>query len=434
LEIRQRAGDWYRRNRVLTWICAIILVNQLGFGSIIPVVPLYAATFGVSQALIGLTIAVYGFARFSASMPAGWIADLAGRRWSLATGGFVTVLGNVLCGVAPTYEIFLVGRFVAGTGAAMVLTSGQIILADITTRETRGRTMAIYQGVFLFAVGFGPLPGGLLAQYGGLALPFFVYAVLGAGVTLLALARLEETRQVRHAGDAGRPQRGFASQVRLIVADKAFLMVCIVSFASFFARTGGLFNLIPVRAQTVMGLAPGQIGLGLAMVSIVSLVLAYPSGALVDRFGRKVVIVPSTIVTGLSLAMFAFSTNLTWFLISCFVWAVGGGISGPAPAAYAADVAPRGMQAAAMGTYRMMSDSGYVFGPALLGFSADWFGAGTSLVGTAVFVVLAGMAFGLLAPETYRRAKREEPARADGATSSTAKPVQGTPQSGRDST
>ena len=81
--------------------------------------------------------------------------------------GFVTVLGNLVCGLAPNFEVFLLGRLISGSGAAMVLVSGQIILADITTPERRGRTMAIYQGVFLFAVGFGPLPGGLPQCFAG---------------------------------------------------------------------------------------------------------------------------------------------------------------------------------------------------------------------------------------------------------------------------
>jgi MFS transporter, DHA1 family, multidrug resistance protein len=402
LNIRGSIGDWYQRNRVLTWICAIIAVNQLGFGSIIPVVPLYAQSFGVSQSLIGLTIAVYGFARFAASMPTGWMADMFGRRWSLAAGGFVTVIGNFICGIAPDYEVFLIGRFIAGCGAAMVLVSGQIILADITSPEHRGRTMAIYQGVFLFAVGFGPLPGGILAEWGGLAFPFYVYAVLGGIAAVIALMRLEETRHFRPVEESDEPQPGFLGQIRLIAYDKAFLLVCLVSFAQFFARTGAIFNLVPVRAENVMNLSPTQIGFGLAFVSIVSLVLAYPSGYLVDQFGRKTVIVPSTLISAGGLAMFALDGGFGWFLFACFIWAVGGGLAGAAPAAYAADVAPKGMQAAAMGTYRMMADSGYVFGPALLGFAADGFGAGNSLIATATFVAMCGFAFAAFAPETYR--------------------------------
>src|SRR5262244_1792966 len=158
--------------RVLVWMCVLIAVNQLGFGSVVPVLALYARSFGVTQSAIGLAIAVYGLARFLVSMP-------VGRRTALALGGLVTAAGNLICAVAPSFTVFVAGRFVAGVGAALVLVAGQIVLADITTPAHRGRVMAIYQGVFVFAVGIGPLPGGLLAQHFGLAAPFVVYAVMG---------------------------------------------------------------------------------------------------------------------------------------------------------------------------------------------------------------------------------------------------------------
>mgnify|MGYP000064717041 CR=1 FL=1 len=47
-------------NRILIWICALIAVNQLGFGAIVPVIPLYASSYGVPQSAIGMAIAVYG--------------------------------------------------------------------------------------------------------------------------------------------------------------------------------------------------------------------------------------------------------------------------------------------------------------------------------------------------------------------------------------
>ena len=70
---------WYAENRILTWICALTFVNQLGFGAIVPAVPLYARTFGVSLTAIGLTIAGYGLARLLSSLPAGQISDRFGR-------------------------------------------------------------------------------------------------------------------------------------------------------------------------------------------------------------------------------------------------------------------------------------------------------------------------------------------------------------------
>jgi MFS transporter, DHA1 family, multidrug resistance protein len=399
-----RISDTYRRNRALVWICALIGVNQLGFGSIVPVVPLYAESFGVSKTAIGMTIAVYGLARFLMNVPTGYVADRFGRRQALAMGGGITVVGNLICALAPSYWLFLGGRFVAGAGAAMVITGTQIVLADITVPANRGRMMSIYMGTFMFAVGLGPLPGGFLAEWISLSAPFWAYVFLGAGAGMLAWTRVPETRGLKPDGTAAAPVQAMAlgTQLRVLTAQLGFLLISIVSFATFFARTGGLFNLIPTLADNKLGLTPGQIGIGLAMISIVGLVLAYPSGMLVDRFGRKVVIVPSTVFSGIALVAFAQAPSFAIFIVACALWAISSGIAASAPSAYAADMAPQGMNAQAMSMYRMLADFGYVAGPLTLGIAADVFSTEAALYGTAAFVVVAGIAFAWLAPETYR--------------------------------
>jgi len=79
------------------------------------------------------------------------------------------------------------------------------------------------------------------------------------------------------------------------------------------------------------------------------------------------------------------------------------GLSAGAPAAYAADVAPAGMNAASMSTYRMLGDAGYVLGPVALGLVTDLFGAETALAVAATLLVLVGLAFARFAPETSGR-------------------------------
>ena len=91
-----------------------------------------------------------------------------------------------------------------------------------------------------------------------------------------------------------------------------------------------------------------------------------------------------------------------WFLAGCVVWSVATGVSGAAPAAYAADTAPPGMNAAAMSAYRMLADLGYVIGPLALGAITDAFGAGVALATAAVLLVAAAALFALYAPDTYR--------------------------------
>ncbi len=395
--------SWVAGHRVLLWMCVLIAVNQLGFGSVVPVLPLYASSFGVSPAAIGLTVAVYGLARFLLAVPAGRSADRLGRRGTLALGGAATVLGNVACAIAPNYELFLGARFLAGAGAALTLTAAQIVLADITQPAERGRAMGLYSGVFAFAVGAGPFPGGILAEHFGLQTPFLAYAALGSVVAVLAWLRLPETGHSTSAtaaahGAAALPP--FGQQIRLLGNNQAFLLISLISFAAAVARTGALFNVVPLLVRDKLQLAPDQIGLGLSLVSLGALVLAYPSGVLVDRFGRKSVIAPATLISALATATFAFAPTFAWYLLACGVWSIALGISAAAPSAYAADTAPPGMNAAVMSTYRMLSDAGYVIGPVALGVISDVSGAPAALALAGGLLGISALLFARFAPET----------------------------------
>jgi MFS family permease len=386
-------------------MCVLIAVNQLGFGSIVPALALYARSFGVAQSAIGLAIAVYGLARFLVAVPAGRLADHLGRRSTLAIGGLVSSLGNVLCALAPTYPAFVGARFVAGAGAALVLTTGLIVLADISTPSNRGRMMSVYQGVFIFAVGIGPFPGGLLATHWGLAAPFLAYAATSLVASAVAWLAIPETRPARPAGEVEGSEIPFRAQLRLLTVHRGFLLVSLIAFVNAVARTGALFNIIPIMARDRLALDPDRIGFGLALASVVGLALAYPAGVLVDRYGRKIIIVPATILSGVSLLLFLMAPTYAWFLVACAAWSVAMGISGAAPAAYAADTAPAGMNAAALGTYRMLSDLGYVVGPIALGLTADLAGANAALAATAIMLTAVALLFAQLAPETYQAAR-----------------------------
>ncbi|MGC4105025.1 MAG: MFS transporter [Thermomicrobiales bacterium] len=394
---------------ILIWMCALIAANQLGFGAVVPVVALYAKDFGVSQTAIGLTIAVYGLARFLVNYPSGQLADRLGRKPTLAIGGAITILGTVACALAPNYTTFLIARFVAGAGAAFVLTAGQIVLTDIAEPHNRGRVMAIYTGVFVFAVGAGSFPGGWLATHVGLASPFWANAILAGVVTILALMFVPETRPKKPAASStSEPARlGFREQIGMLVAIPGFALICLVSFAAFFARTGGLFNVIPLLAEDHIGLEADQIGLGIGMVSIVGLFLIYPSGALVDRFGRKAVIVPSALFSAGAMALFAFADSFQNYLAASFFWAIASGIAGAAPAAYAADLAPKAHIGPAMGLYRTIADLGYVIGPLLLGTISDLASPRVALGVTTGLLVASGLLFLVRAPETWSAMQME---------------------------
>src|SRR3989442_6459391 len=107
-----------RSNRILLWMCVLITVNQFGFGGIIPALALYARSFGVTLSAIGVTIAIYGLARFLVAMPAGQLADRVGRRPALAIGGLATAARHPLCAYAPDLALLLGARVLAGERVA----------------------------------------------------------------------------------------------------------------------------------------------------------------------------------------------------------------------------------------------------------------------------------------------------------------------------
>lgn len=393
-----------RERQVLLWMCALIGVTQLGFGSVIPVLPLYAQSFGVSLSAIGATVAIYGLARFLIAIPTGRLADLIGRRPTLALGGLLAALGNAWCALASSYLELLMARFAAGLGAGIIMTAGAVVLADISTPERRGRTMAIYQGVFIFTVGIGPLPGGLLAEHYGLAAPFTAYAVASLGAAMLAWFAVPETRGLRSTNDPRRTTHSiaFTEQLRIMLSQVGFRLVGTVALMNAVVRTGALFSIVPVIAFSKLGLTATQIGFGFALGSIAGLIVTYPAGVMADRYGRKAVIVPATIGAGLAMGLFCVAPTYAWFVFANVVWGSAISIGGAAPAAYAADCAPHGMNATAMSTFRMLSDFGYVVGPILLGMIADGVGAQNAVLIAASALITSALIFARWAPESYR--------------------------------
>jgi MFS family permease len=390
--------------RVLIAMCVLIAVNQLGFGSIIPVLPLYAQSFGVAASAIGMAVAIYGLARFLVALPAGQLADRIGRRPTLAAGGIISAVGSFWCAAATAYPEFMIARFVSGAGAGIILTTGQVVLADITTPERRGRVIAIYQGCFLFAVGIGPFPGGLLASHFGLAAPFWAYGMASLTAMLVAWFAVKETRALgqRDASGSEHLEFSFVRQLALLSRQVGFVLVSFVAFTNAVTRTGGLFTVIPVFVTLQLALSVAEIGFGMAMGSVVGVLAAYPAGVLVDRFGRKAVIVPATVISGAAFFLFMLAPNYAWFIASCIVWGVAATVGGSAPAAYAADSAPRGMNAAAMSAFRMVGDFGYVIGPIALGFIVDKGGANMALIIAGAISIAAGLLFLRFAPESFR--------------------------------
>jgi len=401
---------------VLLVMTVSTFIVMLGIGVVGPILPLYAKGFGATTTMVGVLVASFGFARLFMNLPAGQLNERFGRKPILMASGVIVFVGAILSGLATSYSLLVLWRFFTGLGSAMYTTTAMTVLADISDRSNRGRMMSIYQGGLLLGASSGPALGGYLGEFVSYQAPFFVYGSMSLLAAVWVLLRLPETNpsvnpatlKSREAGDrrpakeANRTSGGGPGAFRLVALNLNFWLIAFVSLAVFFTRTGSRTSILPLLAVSRLGLTESQLGLALTLAAGINLVMVYPAGWLLDRYGRKSVIVPSTIVS--ALALYTFTNCASWpgFLTSAALLGLGTGIAGPAPAAYVADIAPAGGTGIAMGLYRTVSDAGFVAGPVLLGWLADLGGNdySLSLLVNGGLLLASGFLFGLLARET----------------------------------
>lgn len=379
-----------RQYERLIAICVSTVMVMAGQGVISPVLPIYADSFGVSTAMIGATVTAFGLARLVTNVPAGVFADRRGRRFLLVGGPLVTAIGMLGSGLSGSIWMLLAFRFVAGLGSGLYMTGAQIYLLDIAAPEQRGRFIATNQGALLVGVGFGPALGGLLADAYSLETPFYVVAAAALVTAIYGYARLPETLG---ASDRESMAERKADQPKVsrfaLLRSSDFLAIGFVSIGVFSIRAGVRQTLVPLQLNQVFGVEVAELGALFTALGVIGLVLIWPAGWAADRFGPKVLIVPTALLISVGIGIVAFADSLTVFIVGLTVAAVGSSITGPAPAAYVANLVEEDQRGAAMGMYRTFGDIGVVGSPVLSGFLADGIsipfaiGANAALIGIA---------------------------------------------------
>jgi DHA1 family multidrug resistance protein-like MFS transporter len=398
----------FRRYPPLLMLCVATAIIMLGQGVTSPILPLYAKSFGVSAASVGLTIAAFGLARMVLNIPVGVASDRFGRRSVLVGGPLVVAAGSLLSATAGDLWQLLLWRFLAGAGSAMYMTGAAAYLTDIADHGNRARMMSLNQGSLLAGTSFGPAVGGLVAEFSDYRAPFLVVGALAGTCAVWAFTSIPESHARPAVGPAltAQPGRAWMRETLSLATNGPFFLISLVTLGTFMTRTGGRQTILPLLADDRFGMSAGSLGVLFTLMSLLNLAAVPFAGTFADRWGRKAVIVPASAVTCLSLVMFALASDVSFLVVASVVQGLGTGFAGPAPAAYAADISPPGSRGFAMGLYRTYGDVGFVVGPPVMGWIADTSGYGGALYFNTTLVALTAGAFALWAPETVRDGRR----------------------------
>jgi len=164
-------------------LATIAFFVALGFGILIPSLPIFASTFGVNAFQAGMVISVFALVRFATSPLAGSLVNRLGERTVLSSGLLIVALSSLAAGFSQSYTQLLLLRGAGGLGSSMFTVSAMALLLRVVTSQQRGRASSAFQGGFLFGGVAGPAVGGLVVAW-SIRAPFFVYAVTACDCTI----------------------------------------------------------------------------------------------------------------------------------------------------------------------------------------------------------------------------------------------------------
>ena len=390
--------DSFARDRQAWPLLAMICVTMIGSGMMVPVLSLYAATFGVTSTLVGMLMTVFGVGRLLSNYPGGWLSQKLGRRPLLIAGAVIIAIGCVGAALTEDFYHLVFWRFVQGVGSGMYMTVSGAALADMASSENRARIVGLYQAALQFGASIGPVFGGFFASYFGLRAPFWaLFAISVATVILGIFTFRDQHAKVSTMSAAMGPQRGLFTHPIISIS----LISCVV----FFARTAFLFQLVPLIADSEFKLTVAAIGFGLTITAGAMLVVLPLATALIKHLGSRIAVILSLFGSALGIALMLGGAHPFWFWISMVVYGVAGGFNGSAIAAYTIEVLPRNQYGQGMGLQRTIGDVGYVAGPVVIGLVSDWssYGNAAGVIACSALIVVAALFFVLASHGGKRR-------------------------------
>ncbi len=174
-----------------------IFIDLVGFGLIIPILPLFAQDLGASEALIGLIAGSFSLMQFFFSPVWGGLSDRLGRKPIIISSVLINGLAYILFSYSTSIALLFASRILSGIGSANI-SAAQAYISDITPPEKRARTFGIIGAAFGLGFIFGPPIGGFLKVQYGVPMVGYVAASLCAFNILIALFLLPESLNVKN--------------------------------------------------------------------------------------------------------------------------------------------------------------------------------------------------------------------------------------------
>lgn len=348
----------------------------IGQGAALPVIPLFAKDLGASVAFAATIVGLRGWGTMVFDLPAGAMIARFGERRSMLFGTITLAVMPFIILVSRSPIVFAALVFVMGCSFAIWQLARLAYVTERAPLEVRGRALSLLGGTNRIGNLIGPLVGGVAAEAYGLETAFWLQAALSvaASTVMYLLVRADDhaPAEMFHRGIYGR----FATVV--VEHRKVFLTAGLATVAIQVLRRSREAA-IPLWGDSI-GMSPSQIGFILSGSILIEVLLFYPTGIVMDRWGRKWTGVPCLVFMAIGLMLFPFAHSFTGLLLAGMVTGLGNGFGAGIAMTLGADFSPAVGRNEFLGVWRLVGDIGGAAGPMVIGGLAGPIGLGGAIV------------------------------------------------------
>lgn len=365
----------------------------VGEGAIIPIIPIAADSLGASLAFAGFVASLILVGELIGDVPSGVVVARIGERNAMIGAAVVSVVGLLVCTVAPNAWVLAVGVFLVGVSTAVFALARHAYMTTAIPIQIRARALSSLGGVFRFGYFVGPfIAAGVIHLTGTTQSAFWIHIAccLAAAVVLLVLrdpatgARgFRRPPRASRPGtengtDASEPPTDTGAQLvqqeahglfRTIRANRAVLLRLGSGAGLIGALRAGRQVILPLWAVSV-GLDDSTAALVIGIAGAVDFALFYTSGQIMDRWGRLASALPCMLGLSVSYFLLAWSGHLDarigWFVAIAIGMSLANGVGSGILMTLGADLAPRGNPAPFLGAWRFTGDFGSAAAPLVI--------------------------------------------------------------------
>lgn len=374
-------------------ILASSLIGVMGVSLLSPVLPALRATFGITDAQVGLIITVYTLPGIVLTPFVGLVADRIGRRRTLVP--LLVLFGLAGAGIAltDTFRQVLVLRFVQGIGASALVTLALTLAGDYYDGERQRSVIGLNSSALGTGAALYPLIGGVLAGIRWeLPFAFFGVAIL---VGLAAFLILDE-----QGPDEVDPISVYLARVRAVATMPEAFGIYLAAFATFFLYYGAILTAMPLLLADQYGVVEPYLGLLLAVVSVTNAIVAAFYGRIQAATSLGPLVSAGFLLFGIALLGVRIATSPLDIAVLLVIYGIGFGVVMPSLNSAVVTIASAEHRASMLGIQTSMLRVGQTLGPitipglAQLAFASTIVGYRTVLPAFGVLAVVGAIAVG----------------------------------------